>query len=117
MSTLSVRLDSGNCMVGASLTSKKAVLLMFERWEMFGIGELSTLDNGQHFVGTWWQNMCATLSIRQAHGIWYRSQTTRRAEVARKRIIHVLRKFHIQEVLNWVEALPRVLRYHHDTIT
>ena len=98
------------------LTSEKAAQLMLEKWEMFGIPEVITSDQGQHFVGAWWQNMCARLGVRQAHGIAYRSQTNGRAEVAGKTIIHLLRKLHIEQGLNWVEALPRVLRHHHDAV-
>ena len=83
---------------------------------MFGVPEVITSDQGQHFVGAWWRTMCARLGVRQAHGIAYRSQTNGRAEVAGKTLIHLLRKLHTEHGLNWVEALPRVLRHHHDAV-
>ena len=98
------------------LTSERAAQLVLEKWEMFGIPEVITSDQGQHFVGAWFQNMCARLGVRQAHGIAYRSQTNGRAEVAGKTLIHLLRKVHTEQGLNWVEALPRVLRHIRDAV-
>ena len=59
--------------------------------------------------------MCARSGIRQAYSQAYRPQANGRAEVAGKTLIGLLRKMHTDEGLNWVEALPRVLRVYHDS--
>ena len=100
----------------AGLTGKKAALLMLEKWEMFGIPDTVVSDKGPQFVSAWWRTMCAGLGIRQAYGISYRSQTNGRAEVAGKTMIGLLRKVHTETGSNWVEALPRALRYHNDAV-
>jgi hypothetical protein len=58
--------------------------------------------------------MCARLGIRQAYSQAYRAQANGRAEVAGKTLYNVLRKLHTDHKVNWVEALPRVLRHHHN---
>ena len=40
------------------LTSKRAAQLILDKWEMFEIPEVITSDQGKHFVGVWWQNLC-----------------------------------------------------------
>ena len=102
--------------VKKGLTRKKAALLMLEKWEMFGILDTIVSDKGQQFVSGWWETMCAGLGVRQAFGIAHRSQTNGRAEVAGKTMIELLRKIHVDTESNWLEALPRALRHHHDAI-
>ena len=98
------------------LTAEKAAHLIFENgWEAFGIPSVLTSDQGPQFVGQFWRTMCARLGIRHAYSQAYRPQANGRAEVAGKTLISILRKFHTEETLNWVEALPRVLRVYHDT--
>ena len=98
------------------LTGKRAALMMLEKWEMFGIPDTVVSDRGPQFVSAWWRTMCAGLGIRKAHGISYRSQTNGRAEVAGKTLIGLLRKIQVETGSNWVEALPRALRYHNDAM-
>ena len=45
----------------------------------------------------------------------YRPNTNGRAEAAVRVVQDTLRKMHTQSAINWVEALPRVLRIQHDT--
>ena len=59
--------------------------------------------------------MCARLGIRHAYSQAYRPQANGRAEVAGKTLIGLLRKMNTDGTVNWVEALPRVLRIYHDT--
>ena len=97
------------------LTAEKAAhLVMDNGWETFGIPSVITSDQGSQFIGQWWKTMCARLGIRQAYSQAYRPQANGRAEVAGKTVIGIMRKFHTEEKLNWVEALPRVLRAYHD---
>ena len=97
------------------LTAEKAAHLILENgWETFGIPSIITSDRGAQFVGQWWKTMCARLGIRQAYSQAYRPQANGRAEVAGKTLIQTLRKIWIHEKINWVEALPRVLRIYHD---
>ena len=98
------------------LTGKKAAQLMLEKWEMFGIPDTIVSDKGQQFISAWWRTMCAQLGVRQTYGISYRSQTNGRAEVAGKTLIGLLRKIQEETGSNWVEALPRALRFHNDAI-
>jgi hypothetical protein len=60
--------------------------------------------------------MCARLGIREAFSQAYHPQANGRAEVAGKQLIECLRKIHAEEEVNWVEALPRALRYIHDRV-
>ena len=97
------------------LTAEKAAHLMMENgWETFGVPSVITSDRGSQFVGQWWKTMCARLGIRQAFSQAYRPQANGRAEVAGKSLIGFLRKLWVEERINWVEALPRVLRINHD---
>ena len=97
-------------------TAEKAAHLILENgWDTFGIPSVITSDQGAQFVGQWWRTMCARLGIRQAYSQAYRPQANGRAEVAGRTIIGILRKLQVEEKVNWVEALPRVLRMYHDT--
>ena len=73
-------------------------------------------DQGATFAGRWWKTMCSRLGIRQAYSQAHRAQANGRAEVAGKTVYNLLRKLHAEQRINWVEALPRVLRYHHNAI-
>lgn len=99
----------------AGLTAERAAhLVMDGGWETFGIPSIITSDQGSQFVGQWWKTMCARLGIRQAYSQAYRPQANGRAEAAGKTLIGVLRKLNAEDKVNWVEALPRVLRVYHD---
>ena len=97
------------------LTAEKAAhLVMDNGWETFGVPAVITSDQGSQFVGQWWKTMCARLGIRQAYSQAYRAQANGRAEVAGKTLIGIMRKLHADGRVNWVEALPCVLRTYHD---
>ena len=99
------------------LTAEKAAHLMMDGgWETFGIPSVITSDQGAQFVGQWWRTLCARLGVRQAFSQAYRPQANGRAEVAGRTLINILRKLDAAAGggLNWVEALPRVLRMYHD---
>ena len=98
------------------LTSEKVAHLLLENgWDTFGIPSVITSDQGPHFSGHWWKTMCSRLGIRVAYSQAYRAQANGRAEVAGKSLINALRKLWAEQKLNWVEALPRVLRVYHNT--
>ena len=97
------------------LTAEKAAHLVLDNgWESFGIPSVITSDQGPQFVGQWWRTMCARLGIRQAYSQAYHHQANGRAEVAGKTIQALLRKVWNEDHINWVQALPRVLRIYHD---
>ena len=97
------------------LTAEAAVHLMMDGgWETFGIPAVITSDQGAPFVGQFWKTWCARLGVRQAYSQAYRSQANGRAEVAGRCLINILRKLETDSHINWVEALPRVLRMYHD---
>jgi hypothetical protein len=56
------------------------------------------------------------MGVRLAYSQAHRPQANGRAEVCGRIIHSSLRKMHVQEGVNWVEALPRVLRLHHDMV-
>ena len=82
----------------------------------FGIPSVITSDQGPQFASAWWKTMCARLGIRMAYSQAHRPQANGRAERAGGQIISFLRKLHASEGINWVEALPRALRLHHDLV-
>ena len=101
----------------AGLTGEKAAHLMLDGgWGELGIPSVITSDQGAQFVSQWWLTMCARLGVRVAFSQAHRPQANGRAEVAGKSLITVLRRLHVEEGVNWVEALPRALRILHDTV-
>ena len=97
------------------LTAERAAHLLIEGgWDTFGIPAIITSDQGPKFTGQWWRTMCARLGIRQAYSQAYRPQANGRAEVAGKTLISLMRKIWVKHGINWVEALPRILRFYHD---
>jgi len=97
------------------LTAEKTAHLMLDGgWEIFAVPSIITSDQGSQLVGQWWKTMCAQLGIRQAFSQAYRPQANGRAEVAGKTLIGILRKVWVDDKINWVEPLPRVLRMYHD---
>ena len=66
-------------------------------------------------MGKWWRTICARLGIRQAWSQAYRPQANVRAEVAGMTLMGFMRRLWVELGINWVEALPRVLRVYHDT--
>ena len=98
------------------LTAEKLGHLMMEHgWNIFGIPSIITSDQGPQFSGAWWRTICARLGIRTAFSQAHKPQSNGRAEVAGKQFYGILRKLHTDMHVNWVEALPRVLRIHNDS--
>ena len=50
----------------------------------------------------------------QTYSPTHRPRANGRAEKAGSQLLSILKKLHIEYDLNWVEALPRALRLHHD---
>ena len=101
------------------LTGSKVAKLMLQHfWRPFGIPSVVTSDLGSHFVGSWWQTLCAHLGIRVAYGHAYHHQSNGRAERAGLQIIDRLKKLktdHGHKSLSWVEVLPQLVDRLHDT--
>ena len=85
-------------------------------WHAFGIPGIVHSDMGPQFVGQWWQTMCARMGILRTHIPPNRPRANGRAERAGQQLLSLLRKLHVEHNLNWVEALPRALRLHHDVV-
>ena len=97
------------------LTAEKAAHLMLDDgWNIYGVPQIVTSDQGPQFAGAWWKTMCKRLGIRQAFSQAHRPQSNGRAEMAGKQLITILRKLNAEQKINWVEALPQALRLHHD---
>ena len=98
------------------LTAEKLGHLAFENgWNIFGVPSIITSDQGPQFAGAWWRTICSRLGIRNAFSQAHKPQSNGRAEVAGRQFYNILRKIHTDMHVNWVEALPRVLRIHNDT--
>ena len=85
-------------------------------WDPFGIPSVITSDRGSQFISSWWRTLCARLGVRVAYSQAHRPQANGRAEAAVHQVKSVLRKLHAEQGINWVEALPRALRIHHDLV-
>ncbi len=59
--------------------------------------------------------MCTRLGIRQGYSQAYRPRVNGRAEVIGKTLIGLMGKVWVEDHINWVEALPFILRVYHDT--
>ena len=97
------------------LTGTKVAKAMLKEWQPFGVPARITSDQGPHFANSWWKTMCGGLGISHIYTQPYHHQANGRAEVAGQQIMEILRKFHTDQRVNWVEALPRVLMKIHDT--
>ena len=99
------------------LTGQAAAnLLLDSGWGEMAIPSTITCDQGAQFISHWWETMCSRLGIREAYSQAHHHRANGRAEVAGRVILTMLRKLHAQSKVNWVEALPRALRIHHDTV-
>ena len=100
------------------LTAERSVELMLQKWTDLGGGipSVITSDKGAQFVGGWFKTMCKRLGVRQAYSQAYRPQANGRAERAGRQLIEWLEKINTDMEINWVEALPMVLRQYHDAV-
>ena len=96
------------------LTAEKVARFMVDKWEGMGVPSLVTSDMGPQFIGQWWRTLCARLGIRVAYSQGYHHQANGRAEVVGKVLWGIIRKLNAESRVNWVEALPRILRIYHD---
>ena len=94
---------------------KVAKAMLRSQWRPFGIPSRITSDQGSQFVNQWWKTMCAMLGVNHVYTQPYHHQANGRAEMAGQQVMEVARKLHADSVINWVEALPRVIDKIHDT--
>ena len=97
------------------LTGPKVAKAMVKEWFGFGIPTRITTDQGPQFANAWWRTMCGFLGITHVYTQPYHHQANGRAERAGQQILEILRKINSDHKINWVIALPRVLRLIHDT--
>ena len=83
---------------------------------IYGEFPAPSIETRAHNSWEWFQTMCARLGVRQAFSQAHRPQGNGRAEVAGRQIITLLRKMHAESQVDWVEALPRAIRMHHDMV-
>ena len=99
------------------LSGKKAANLLLDwGWGEMAIPSTITCDRGAQFISNWWETMCGRLGIREAYSQAHHRRANGRAEVAGRQIMSLLRRLYAQSKVNWVEALPRALRIHHDSV-
>lgn len=95
---------------------KAAHLLLDGSWGELGVPSVVTCDLGAQFISQWWETMCSRLGVRQAFSQGHHHQANGRAEVAGRVLQDILQRMFAQTGVNWVEALPRALRIHHDSV-
>ena len=83
-------------------------------WGEMGVPAVVTYDKGSQFASQWWDTLCNRLGVRVTYSQAHRPQANGRAEVAGKTLIGLLRKIWNEHQINWVEALPLVLKQYHD---
>jgi hypothetical protein len=93
-----------------------AHLLLDSSWGEVGVPSVITCDQGPQFTSQWFTTLCLRLGIRVAYSQAHRPQANGRAEVCGRVLQLALRKMHCQDGVNWVEALPRALRFQHDAV-
>jgi len=99
------------------LTGERAAhLLMDSSWGEVGVPSVVTCDQGPQFTSQWFVTLCLRLGVRVAYSQAHRPQANGRAEVCGRILQLALRKMQCQDGINWVEALPRALRFLHDTV-
>ncbi len=64
------------------VTAEKLAKMMWKHWDIFGIPSVVTSDGGPHFIGGWWQTLCAHFGVRIAYAQAYHHQANGFAEVA-----------------------------------
>ena len=95
---------------------KAAHLLLYSVWGEVGIPSTITTDQGAQFVNSWWRCRCSRLGVRLACSQAHHHQANGRAEVAGRVLQDILRKLLLENDINWVQALPRALKIHHDLV-
>ena len=100
-----------NGLTGAKVAKK----MLKHQWQIFGLPNVITSDQGSHFVSSWFQTLASGLGVRQAFSQAYHHQANGRAEMAGQQLMEKLRKMHADEGINWAESLESALRVIHDT--
>ena len=95
---------------------KAAHLILHSGWEPFGVPSTVHSDMGPQFVGQWWRTLCAQLGIHLTYSQPHRPRANGRAERAGQHLLSALQKIHMEHGWNWVQALPRALKVHHDMV-
>ena len=72
-------------------------------WQIFGLPDVITSDQGSHFVSSWFESLAAGLGVGQAFSQAYHHQANGRAEMAGQQLMEKLRKMHADEGINWAE--------------
>ena len=90
--------------------------MLKHQWQIFGLPDIITSDQGSHFVSSWFESLAAGLGVRQAFSQAYHHQANGRAEMAGQQLMEKLRKMHADEGINWAECIPAALRLIHDPL-
>ena len=95
---------------------RAANLLIDSSWGEVSLPSVVTCNPGTQFTCQWFATMCLRLGVRMAFLQAHRPQANGRAEVCGRILQLALRGMHFDEGINWVEALPWVLRMQHDLV-
>ena len=95
--------------------AKVAQKMLKHQWQIFGLPNVITSDQGSHFVSSWFQTLASGLGVRQAFSQAYHHQANGRAEMAGQQLMEKLRKMHADEGINWAECIASALKNIHDT--
>jgi len=89
--------------------------MLKHQWQIFGLPDIITSDQGSHFVSSWFESLVAGLGVRQGFSLAYDHQANGRAEMAGQQLMEKLCKMHADECMNWAECILAALRLIHDT--
>ena len=68
-------------------TRKKMAKAMYLQWEMFGTPSVVCSDRVTHFIGGWWQTLCALFGVNPIYGQAYHHQANGSVENAGQQLI------------------------------
>ena len=97
-------------LTGAGVAQK----MLKHQWQLFGLPNVITSDQGSHFLNAWFGTLAAALGVRQAFSHAYHHQANGRIKRAGQQLMEHLRKIKAEKTTNWVEAMPAALRQIHD---
>jgi len=78
--------------------------MLKHQWQIFGLPNVITSDQGSYFFSSWFQSSAAGLGVRQAFSQAYHHQANGRAEMAVQQLIGKLLKIHADEGINWADC-------------
>ena len=102
------------CLLKGLTGAKVAQKMLKYQWQIFGIPNVITSDQGSHFFGSWFETLAAGLGVRHVCSHAYHHQANGRAEMAGQQLMERLRKMNAKENINCVNALNCTLRQLHD---